>query len=156
MTYTLGTYILMFPIMVVWIFSSSFKKPSFTKSGILKKLADHDIELKDDFKILSNRDYGILDNIIEFELDISDSDQHRILQQLNDSDFFVKRPPKYGRLETEIPRILTKDTTMHTVFDQPQYINKQSCEVLSSGYIQTWDQIRISKTQSRLLYTRQE
>lgn len=63
---------------------------TFSKNDARKLLAKHNIELKDDFKILKNESGGFMDYAHTLKVQISDSDKSRIAKQIRESEGFLE------------------------------------------------------------------
>jgi hypothetical protein len=63
---------------------------TFNKNDVRKLLAEHNIELKDDFKILKNESGGFMDYAHTLKIQISDSDKSRIAKEIRESKGFLK------------------------------------------------------------------
>jgi energy-coupling factor transporter transmembrane protein EcfT len=63
---------------------------TFSKNDALKILAEHNIELKDDFKILKNESGGFMDYAHTLKIQISDSDKSRIAKEIRESKGFLE------------------------------------------------------------------
>ncbi|PHR72167.1 MAG: hypothetical protein COA67_04990 [Lutibacter sp.] len=74
-------------IVLFWVFQDSF----FTKDQARSLLAEQDIVLKDDFKILNNNTrLPIADYYHRFRLEISDNDKSKIIEKIKKSDGFKR------------------------------------------------------------------
>ncbi|MFT7379844.1 MAG: hypothetical protein ACI8ZQ_001597, partial [Bacteroidia bacterium] len=63
---------------------------TFSKNDARKLLAEHNIELKDDFKILKNESGGFIDYAHTLKIQISDSDKSRIAKEIRESKKFLE------------------------------------------------------------------
>jgi len=63
---------------------------TFSKNDARKLLAKHNIELKDDFKILKNESGGFMDYAHTLKIQISNSDKLRISKQIRESEGFLE------------------------------------------------------------------
>jgi hypothetical protein len=69
---------------------------TFSKNDARKLLAEHNIELKDDFKILQNESGGFMDYAHTLKLQISESDKRNISKQIRESNGFeIIEPSDY-------------------------------------------------------------
>ena len=72
-------------MVLFWVFQDSF----FTKNQARSLLAEHDIILKDDFKILNNKSRSpMADYYHRFRLEISDNDKNQIIERIKKADGF--------------------------------------------------------------------
>ena len=63
---------------------------TFSKNDARKLLAEHNIELKDDFKILKNESGGFMDYAHTLKIQISESDKIRIAKKIRESKGFLE------------------------------------------------------------------
>lgn len=131
-----------------------FEDQFFFKSDAIEKLKEHNVELKDDFKILSNESGGFMDYFHQFRLTISPADKERLIDQIKSADNYEDEVQDMFDLRSGKIRYSDKDTSFTANYqDEWNYIyeyykpNKQ-------GYTPTWDRISISKTENRLNYER--
>lgn len=136
------------------IVATVFEDQFFFKSDAIEKLKEHNVELIDDFKILSNESGGFMDYFHQFRLTISPADKERLIDQIKTADNYEDEVQDMFDLRSGKIRYSDKDTSFTANYqDEWNYIyeyykpNKQ-------GYTPTWDRISISKTENRLNYER--
>jgi hypothetical protein len=140
--------------LLILIIATVFEDQFFFKSDAKEKLKEHNVELIDDFKIVSNESGGFMDYFHQFRLTISPADRERLINQIKSADNYQDEVQdmfdlRYGKI-----RYSDKDMSFTANYqDERNYIyefykpNKQ-------GYTPTWDRISISKTENRLTYER--
>jgi len=136
------------------IMATVFEDQFFFKADAIEKLKEHNIELLDDFKILSNESGGFMDYFHQFRLTISHADKERLIDQIKSADNYEDEVQDMFDLRSGKIRYSEKDTSFTANYqDEWNYIyeyykpNKQ-------GYTPTWNRISISKTEDRLSYER--
>ena len=137
-------------LIMVMVFEDQF----FFKSDAKEKLKEHNIELIDDFKIVSNESGGIMDYFHQFRLTISPVDRERVIDQIKSANNYQDEVQDTYDLRSGKIRHSDKDTSFTANYkDEWNYIyeyykpNKQ-------GYKPTWDRILVSKTKNILIYER--
>lgn len=73
---------------------------TFNKKNVIEILTFHDIELRDDFKILQNEAYGVRDYYETFTIKLSEDDFYRISQTIRTSKNFKGVFTDYSNLPT--------------------------------------------------------
>jgi hypothetical protein len=138
----------------VLILATVFEDQFFFKSDAKEKLKEHNVELKDDFKIVSNESGGFMDYFHQFRLIISSTDKERLIAQIKSANNYQDDVQDMFDLRSGKIRYSDKDTSFTANYqDEWNYIyeyykpNKQ-------GYTPTWDRISISKTENGLTYER--
>jgi hypothetical protein len=136
------------------IMATVFEDQFFFKADAIEKLKEHNVELLDDFKILSNESGGFMDYFHQFRLTISHADKERLIDQIKSADNYEDEVQDMFDLRSGKIRYSEKDTSFTANYqDEWNYIyeyykpNKQ-------GYTPTWNRISISKTEDRLSYER--
>ena len=136
------------------IMATVFEDQFFFKADAIEKLKEHNVELLDDFKMLSNESGGFMDYFHQFRLTISHADKERLIDQIKSADNYEDEVQDMFDLRSGKIRYSEKDTSFTANYqDEWNYIyeyykpNKQ-------GYTPTWNRISISKTEDRLSYER--
>jgi hypothetical protein len=136
------------------VIGTVFEDQFFFKSDAKEKLIEHNIELKDDFKIISNESGGLMDYSHQFVLTISPQDKERIIDQIIHSENYQENVEDMFDLRAGKMRYSDKDTLFTANYqDKWNYIyeyykpNKQ-------GYTPIWDRISVSKIENKLTYER--
>jgi uncharacterized membrane protein len=129
----------------------------FTKSDAIKQLSEHNIILRDDYKLESKEISGIMDYTLQFELSISDSDKNRIIKDFKTSKYLIKNEP-HEMFDIRPRQYISRnsDTVMYAVYEETNFWNLQYCKVLTNGYVQTWDIIQIPKDKNKINYIRNQ
>ena len=88
----IGKYVSLFLTLVFILLCMSpwISDWTFSKNDARKLLAEHSIELKDDFKILKNESGGFLDYAHTLKIQISESDKLRIENEIRESKGFIE------------------------------------------------------------------
>ena len=73
------------------IIATVFEDQFFFKSDVMERLSEHNIELKEDFKIISNESGGIRDYFHQFRLTISPTDRERLIAKIKSADSWFIR-----------------------------------------------------------------
>lgn len=71
---------------VLLILAFIFNDSLFFKSDVKEYLSFQNIELKDEFQIKDNESSGFRDYYHKFELEISESDKHRVINQIKSAE----------------------------------------------------------------------
>lgn len=136
------------------IIATVFDDQLFFKSDAKEKLREHNIDLVEDFIIVSNESGGFMDYFHQFRLTISPNDKERLIDQIKSADNYQDKIQDMFDLRSGKIKYSNKDTSFTANYqDEWNYIyeyykpNKQ-------GYTPTWDRISISKTANRLTYER--
>ena len=136
------------------IIATVFDDQFFFKSDAKEKLREHNIDLVEDFIIVSNESGGFMDYFHQFRLTISPNDKERLIDQIKSADNNQDKIQDMFDLRSGKIKYSNKDTSFTANYqDEWNYIyeyykpNKQ-------GYTPTWDRISISKTANRLTYER--
>lgn len=125
----------------------------FFKSDAKLLLKDNDIVLIDKFSIKSNKVTGMRDLYQKFELQISENDKTRIINQLRQSKYYTTDTTNQEyNLQNGLERGLTK--RVFKDYEGKNYIRRESYEKLKQGYKPDFDIITISKTENRLTFER--
>lgn len=136
------------------ILSVVFEDELFFKSDAEELLAEHNIELKENFKLNSNEFAGIKDFYHRFELTISETDKSRIKNKITKAE-------NYQHLE---------DETTDIRIDKPRYVNSNDSQEFTAnyetereyiyeyykpnqrGHAPTYNRISIMKAENKLIY----
>ena len=136
---TLGFILLcMSPWISDWVFS---------KNDARKLLAEHNIELKDDFKILKNESGGFIDYAHTLKIQISDSDKSRIAKEIRESKKFLE----IVDFKNNFPSA-DYETFEKLNFETENYLNREYYvkEPMEDGTIHF--HFQLSKTENELQY----
>ena len=137
-------------LIIVTIFEDKF----FFKSGAKEKLKEHNIELKDDFRIISNESGGFMDYFHQFVLIISPQDRERIIGQIIHSENYKDNVEEMFDLRAGKIRYSDKDTLFTANYQDKWNFIYEFYKPNKQGYTPTWDKILISKTENKLTYIR--
>lgn len=146
----LGTFLaLAFLILIAAII---FEDYLFFKSDATKVLNAHQIELKNDFKLILNESSGISDYYHQFILSISSDDKKRLIRQIKDAGNFVRDEIDEFDIRSGKPRYSEKDTTFTANYHNKFYYIYEYYRPNKIGYSPTWEIISISKAENKLMY----
>lgn len=125
----------------------------FFKSDAESLLKANEIVLVDNFSIKSNKISGMLDLYQIFELQISENDKSRLVNQLQQSKYFTtdSTDEQYD-LQNSLERKLTK--RFFKDYERSNYIRRESYEKLKEGYKPDYDIITIFKNENKLKFER--
>ena len=120
---------------------------TFSKNDARKLLAKHNIELKDDFKILKNESGGFMDYAHTLKIQISDSDKLRIAKQIRESEGFLE----VVGFKSNFPSA-NYETYEKLNFETENYLNREYYikEPMEDGTIHF--HFQLSKTKNELQY----
>jgi hypothetical protein len=124
----------------------------FFRSDARKMLKENQIELKDDFKITSNKITGLNDLYQKFELQISKSDKDLIIQQLRHSPHFKNSGNEGYNLQSKVGSGLTKK--IYRDYEKEDFVRREAYQKLRTGYKPDYDIITISKVDNKLTFER--
>lgn len=136
------------------IIATVFEDQFFFKSDAIEKLKEHNVELKDDFKILSNESGGFMDYFHQFRLTISPSDKERLIDQIKSADNYQDEVQDMFDLRSGKIRYSDRDTSFTANYQDEWNFIYEYYKPNKQGYTPTWDRISISKTENRLNYER--
>lgn len=131
-----------------------FEDAFFFNSDVRKKLKEHDFELHDNFRILSNESGGFTDYYHRFEIEISPLDKERIIRQItsaenfqkvtNENFDFLEGKEKYS--DIEIFYTANRQDNFYYIFEY--------YKPTKLGHSPIWDIISVSKSENKLIYER--
>ena len=136
------------------IFSIVFEDELFFKSDAEELIAEHNIELKDNFELNTNEFTGIKDFYHRFELTISESDKSRITNKIKNAENYqhlVDEPidirvdkPRYS--DNNIGKEFTANYQTENEYVYEYYKPNER------GYTPTYHRISILKAENKLIY----
>jgi hypothetical protein len=144
---SIGLAVLLVMIITYGIFQDAF----FTKNQAEKLLAEQDIILEDDFKVLNNKtSFAIGDYYHRFRLEISDDDKNRIIEEIKNSEGFKN-------MNDEKEDFYSKSLQYHGPKISQNYEDNEKFvrEFLKSngeGYAQTYRIIQLEKNDNKLVF----
>ncbi|WP_194976204.1 hypothetical protein [Aquiflexum lacus] len=136
------------------IVATVFEDQFFFKSDAIEKLKEHNVELIDDFKILSNESGGFMDYFHQFRLTISPADKERLIDQIKSADNYEDEVQDMFDLRSGKIRYSDKDTSFTANYQDGSNYIYEYYKPNKQGYTPTWDRISISKTENKLNYER--
>ncbi len=147
-------------ILIVFLyipFSFIFDGFLFSKTDAKKALAENGIVLLDDFEFKSKSISGIMDYILEIEINISESDKNQIIETFKISEFRVENENfQMIDLYSKVPKILESDTILFATYETENFWNLERIMVIKNGYMRTNDIIQIAKEENRISMIRHE
>ena len=136
------------------IFTVVFEDELFFKSDTKELLAEHDIELKDEFKLNSNEFTGIKDFYHRFELTISETDKSRITKKIINAENYQHLVDKQIDIRVDKPRYSDNGNDQKFTANyqtESEYIYEYY-KPNERGYTPTYHRISISKAENKLIY----
>ena len=136
---------------VLVILSMVFEDNLFSKSDAKEYLAKQQIELKDNFKILENKSGGFMDYYHKFELEISDEDKNRLINQITSEQNYVDEIQNSFYLPEKAVNRYESDTITANYQTDWEY----KTEIFYSngkGYTPTYKIVSISKKENKLTF----
>lgn len=133
------------------VLSIVFDDYLFFKSDARDYLTEPNIVLKDDFKISSNESGGFLDYYHRFELEISENDKSRIINQIRNQNNFKDSVDNDFYLPNKIANRSKRDTltaNYHTDWEYKTEIFYGN----GQGYTPTYKIVSISKSENKLIF----
>ena len=135
---------------ILWVLSFVFEDFLFFKYNANNHLDRHNIELIDDYTIISNSNSGIRDFSHKFELLISDKDKTRIMNQIKNSEDFFTDPKNDFFLPNEIGRYSKKKVTAN--YENKWSLKRESYETFRQGYAPCFEIVSIPKDENKLIF----
>ena len=137
--------------LVILIFSYIFDDYLFFKSDARKHLSEINIELKDNFEIISNKDGGLMDYYHTFNLSISEADKNRLIEKIKDSKDYIDSIQNYKHLPSEAKDRYVGDTLARNYQTEREY-KTELYYPNGQGYTPTYIKVGISKSKNELQY----
>lgn len=136
----------------ILVMATAFNDKLFFESDAKEKLKEHNIELIDDFKIVSNESDGFMDSFHHFVLKISPSDRERLIDQIKSAKNYQEGVQDMFDLRSGKIRNSEKDTFFTANYqDEWSYIYEYF-KPNKEGYAPIWITISISKRENILDY----
>lgn len=123
----------------------------FLKSDVRKYLSAQNIELNDEYKILNNKSGGLRDYYHKFELEISDSDKLRIINQIKSSENYQDEINNEFYLP-ELSNNRYEGDTLYANYQTDWQYKKAVFYPNGKGYTPTYRVISISKEKNELTF----
>ena len=136
------------------IIATVFEDQFFFKSDVMERLSEHNIELKEDFKIISNESGGIRDYFHQFRLTISPTDRERLIAKIKSADNYQNEVQDMFDLRIDKVRYSDNDTVFIANYQDKWNFIYEYFKPNKQGYKPTWDRVSISKTENKLTYER--
>lgn len=136
------------------ILATVFEDKFFFKRDAKKRLKEHNIELKEDFEILSRDSGGFMDYFQQFRLTISSSDKERLIEQIKSAGNYKEEVKEMFDLRAGKLRCSDKDTIFIANYEDKWYYIYEYYKPDKQGHKPIWDKISISKTENELTYAR--
>ena len=131
-----------------------FKDKFIFKSDVQEILKEHNFELNDEFKIVSNESGGFLDYSHQFVLTISPKDKERIIKQITTAVDYQDKADEMFDLRIDKPRYSEKDISFTANYQDDWNYIYEFYKPNKQGYKPIWDLISISKAENELTYER--
>ena len=137
-------------ILVIIVLSFIFDDDLYSKSDAENALSEHKIQLIDNFKILSNESGGLRDYYHKFELEISDTDKMRLINQIKSAENFKESIQENFYLPETLNRYSGK--LIKANYEDKFYFKTEYYKPNGNGIAPTYQIISISKTKNILRY----
>ncbi len=137
-----------------FILSIAFEDELFFKSDAEELLAEHNIELKENFKLNSNEFVGIKDFYHRFELTISETDKLRIKNKITKAENYQHLEDETTDIRIDKPRYVKGNDSLKFTANyetETQYIYEYY-KPNQIGYAPTYNRISIMKAENKLIY----
>ena len=136
--------------LILLVLSFIFEDELYSKSDAKESLVEHKIELKDNFKILTNQSGGIRDYYHSFELEISETDKNRLINQIKASENFKDKIQEDFYLPENRDRYSGESITVN--YESKWDYKTEYYKPNGTGVAPTYHIISISKTKNILKY----
>jgi len=136
------------------ILANVFEDKFFFKSDVKERLKEHNIEVKDDFELVSNKSGGFQDYFHQFSLTISTKDRERLIEQIKTADNYKDEIQEMFDLRYGKIRYSDIDTFFTANYQDEWNFIYEYFKPNKQGYKPTWDRVSISKTENKLTYER--
>jgi hypothetical protein len=113
----------------------------FFKSDVDKFLAGQSIKLNDDFRILSNKDDGLIGAYQAFEVEISHGDKKQIIG-------LIKNSNNFGLNSSDIPE---PNSTVSFNYEDDSYFTRKTTRTFGQGYSPVIEIVNVHKEKNRLI-----
>ncbi len=130
--------------LLIFILATLFKDQLFFKHDAKKSLKEHGIELKDDFKFISNSS-SFDDTYLIFYLTISMKDKERLKTKILSAKNYQENAEDMFDIRLGKPRYSETDTIFDAYFQDSLRYVIQYYKPNKQGYAPIWDEISISK-----------
>lgn len=137
-----------------FILSVVFEDELFFKSEVKQLLVEHNIELKDNFKLNSNEFTGIKDFYHRFELTISETDKSRITNKITNAKNYQHIVDEPIDIRVDKPRYANSNNGQEFTANyqtEREYIYEYY-KPNERGYTPTYHRISILKAENKLIY----
>lgn len=135
---------------VLLILACIFNDILFFKWNARKYLVEQGIGLHDDFKILYNESSGLFDYYHKFELQISDSDKNRLINEIKSAENFTDTITTYFYLPGHKNRNTKNPTTAN--YENEHEYKSEFYKSNGKGIAPTYRIISISKKENKLTF----
>jgi len=135
----------------ILILSIIFEDKLFFKSDAISLLANQNIELVDDFKIINNESGGIRDYYHKFELEISDNDKRRLIHKI-ESEVDYREEFENRVYLPELAKNRYEGDTIYANYQNKWAFKKEMYYPNGKGYTPTYRIISISKHERKLTF----
>ena len=139
---------------LTFILSVVFEDELFFKSDAKELIAEHNIELKDNFELNSNEFTGIKDFYHRFELTISESDNLRITNKIINAENYQHLVDKPIDIRVDKPRYSdsNNDEEFTANYQTEREYIYEYYKPNERGYTPTYHRISILKAENILIY----
>ena len=141
-------------VLLTLIMATVFEDQFFFKSDAKENLKEQNVELVDNFKIVSNESGGFMDYFHQFKLTISPADKERLIDQIKSAYNYQDEIQDMFDLRSGKIRHSDKDTSFTANYQEESNYIYEYYKPNKQGYTPTWVRISISKTENKLTYER--
>ncbi len=138
-------------VTVLSILAFVFDDSLFFKSDVKKYLSAQNVELKDEFKIKNNQSGGLRDYYHKFELEISDNDKVRIINEIETAYNYKQEINNRFHLP-ELAESRYEGDTLFANYQTDWEYKKAIYYPNGKGYTPTYRVISISKEKNELTF----
>lgn len=139
---------------LAFILSIVFEDEIFFKSDAEELIAEHNIELKDNFELNTNEFTGIKDFYHRFELTISESDKSRITNKIKNAQNYQHLVDEPIDIRVDKPRYSDSNNGQEFTANyqtESEYVYEYY-KPNERGYTPTYHRISILKAENKLIY----
>ncbi|KZS41061.1 hypothetical protein AWE51_23165 [Aquimarina aggregata] len=135
---------------ILLILSFVFDDILFFKRDAKKYLSEQKIELNDDFEILNNQSGGVMDYYHRFELEISQVDKNRLINEIRSAENFQDSVISYYHLPSYFDRYSGELITAN--YETDREFKTEFYQPNGKGMAPTYRIISISKIDKKLTF----
>ena len=139
------------PILLI-TFLIVFEDELFFKSDAKEFLSYHEIELVEDFEIISNKVSGFNDIYHKFELRISQNDKKVLIKKITKAKNYQDTVNKHINIKEDKPRYSNEEIFYTLNYYKDGLYIYEYYKPNKQGIMRIWDKISISSKESKLIF----